>query len=153
MTLFNAFTPDKSNDPGIQSLPSINGYGPTESETYRQDKRSVGQKSMDVVASLLTFRRFPCVKEFIKPHEKLIDLSMKRISVSTLFISSKSRSQDGLSLYGDNRLSISGQVGCSEEMVSNTYRFHHGNIRKSISSPEGRNCPGSASSYRSRELS
>jgi len=59
VTLFNAFTPDKSNDHGIQSLPSINGYGPTDSETYRQDKRSVGQKGMDVVASFLTFRPFP----------------------------------------------------------------------------------------------
>ena len=62
MTLFNAFTPEKANHIGIQSLPSIHGYGPAQSETYRQDKRTVGQKSMDVAASFLTFRPFPYVK-------------------------------------------------------------------------------------------
>jgi hypothetical protein len=63
VTLFNAFTPDKADDHGVQSLPSIRGYGPAEPETYRQDKRTVGQKSMDVVASFLTIRPFPYAKD------------------------------------------------------------------------------------------
>ena len=62
VTLFNAFTPEKANHTGIQSLPSIQGYGPAEPESYRQDKRTVGQKSMDVAASFLAIRPFPYAK-------------------------------------------------------------------------------------------
>jgi hypothetical protein len=62
VTLFNAFTPEKANHTGIQSLPSIVGYGPAQPEIYRQDKRTVAQKSMDAAASFLTIRPFPCVK-------------------------------------------------------------------------------------------
>ena len=81
MTLFNAFTPDKANDPGIQSLPSIHGYGPVQPETYRQDKRTVAQRSMDAVTSFLTFRPFPYVKEFIV-YERLAKLLFYSVSVS-----------------------------------------------------------------------
>ena len=62
MTLFNAFTPEKANHTGIQSLPTIHGYGPVQPEIYHQDKRTVAQKSMDAAASFLTFRPFPYVK-------------------------------------------------------------------------------------------
>ena len=61
MTLFNALTPGKALDFGIQSLPSIHGYGLTQVETHRQDRRTVTQKSIDAFAGLLTFRTFSYV--------------------------------------------------------------------------------------------
>lgn len=62
MTLFNALTPSKAIHPGIQSLPSIHGYGLTQVETHRQDRRTVTQKSIDAFAGLLTFRTFSYVR-------------------------------------------------------------------------------------------
>ena len=47
--------------PGIQTLPSIHGYGRTTVETHRQDRRTVTQKSIDAFAGLLTFRTFSYV--------------------------------------------------------------------------------------------
>ena len=61
VTLFNALTPGKSTNLGIQSLPSIHGYGPTQVETHRQDRRTVAQKSIDAFAGLLTFQTFSYV--------------------------------------------------------------------------------------------
>jgi hypothetical protein len=61
ITLFNALRPDKAINLGIQSLPSIHGYGPTQVETHRQDRRTVTQKSLDAFAGLLTFRTFSYV--------------------------------------------------------------------------------------------
>ena len=65
MTLFNALTPGKAIHLGIQSLPSIHGYGPTQVETYRQDRRTVTQKSIDAFAGLLTFRTFSYVIDYL----------------------------------------------------------------------------------------
>ena len=61
VTLFNALTPGHANHPGIRSLPSIHGYGPTQVEIHRQDRRTVTQKGMDAFAGLLTFRTFSYV--------------------------------------------------------------------------------------------
>ncbi|KAF8805001.1 hypothetical protein BYT27DRAFT_7193708 [Phlegmacium glaucopus] len=56
VTLFNALRPGESKVAGIQSLPSIHGYGPTRAGTHRQDRRTVAQRGMDVMAGLLTFK-------------------------------------------------------------------------------------------------
>jgi hypothetical protein len=61
VTLFNALTPDKATHLGIQSLPSIHGYGPTRVDTHRQDRRTVAQKGIDAFAGLLTFGTFSYV--------------------------------------------------------------------------------------------
>jgi hypothetical protein len=61
VTLFNALTPAKANDHGIRSLPSIHGYGLTQLETHRQDRRTVTQKGIDAFTGLLTFRTFSYV--------------------------------------------------------------------------------------------
>ena len=61
VTLFNALIPGIADHPGIQTLPSIHGYGPAQAETHKQDKRTVTQKGMDVFAGLLTFRTFSYV--------------------------------------------------------------------------------------------
>ena len=61
VTLFNALAPSKAIHLGIQSLPSIHGYGRTKVETHRQDRRTVTQKSIDAFAGLLTFRTFSYV--------------------------------------------------------------------------------------------
>jgi hypothetical protein len=61
VTLFNALIPGKATHPGIQSLPSIHGYGPTQVETHRQDRRTVTQRGIDAVAGLLTFGTFSYV--------------------------------------------------------------------------------------------
>ena len=54
VTLFNAFTPSKAENLGIQSLPSIHGIGPAQLVTHQEDRRTI--KSMDTLAGLLTFR-------------------------------------------------------------------------------------------------
>jgi hypothetical protein len=61
VTLFNALKPNKAMHLGIQSLPSIHGYGPAQVELHRQDRRTVTQKSIDAFAGLLTFRTFSYV--------------------------------------------------------------------------------------------
>ena len=61
VTLFNALIPGKATNIRIQSLPSIHGYGLTQVETHRQDRRTVAQKSFDVVAGFLTFQTFSYV--------------------------------------------------------------------------------------------
>jgi hypothetical protein len=61
VTLFNALTPGNAVNLGIQSLPSIHGYGLTQVETHRQDRRTVAQRSIDAVAGLLTFGTFSYV--------------------------------------------------------------------------------------------
>ena len=61
VTLFNALTPAKAKDLGIRSLPSIHGYGVTQVETHRQDRRTVTQKGIDAFAGLLDFRTFSYV--------------------------------------------------------------------------------------------
>ena len=80
VTLFNALTPGKAIHLGIQSLPSIHGYGPTKVETHRQDRRTVTQKSIDAFAGLLTFRTFSyvfnsfgrnCLTILLSPSEKV----------------------------------------------------------------------------------
>ena len=55
VTLFNALIPGNAVHRGIQSLPSIHGYGLTQVETHRQDRRTVTQKSIDAFAGFLTF--------------------------------------------------------------------------------------------------
>jgi len=91
--LFNALTPGRAIHLGIQSLPSIRGYGPTQVKTHRQDRRTVTQKSIDALVGSLTF--------LSRRHSYPLKAGYKM----------------GLSLYGDDRLSISGEIGCSEEMV------------------------------------
>jgi abelson tyrosine-protein kinase 1 len=61
VTLFNAFTPSKADNLGIQSLPSIRAYGPVQLATYKEDRRTIIQKSMDTLAGLLTSRTFSYV--------------------------------------------------------------------------------------------
>lgn len=60
ITLFNAFSPQKSNDDMVRSLPSIYGYGQVKDGSQRLDKRSRLQQGLDAVtgpfAGLLTFR-------------------------------------------------------------------------------------------------
>ena len=59
ITLFNAFSPEKSNDGMVRSLPSIYGYGKVKEGSQRLDKRSRLQQGLDTVmgpfAGLLTF--------------------------------------------------------------------------------------------------
>ena len=61
VTLFNGLAPGTAKYPAIKSLPSIHGYGSTQVETHRQDRRTVTQKGMDAFAGLLTFRTFSYV--------------------------------------------------------------------------------------------
>jgi abelson tyrosine-protein kinase 1 len=56
VTLFNAFTPSKADNLGIQSLPSIRAYGPVQLATNQEGRRTIIQNSMDTLAGLLAFR-------------------------------------------------------------------------------------------------
>jgi abelson tyrosine-protein kinase 1 len=60
ITLFNAFSPQKSNDDMVRSLPPIYRYGQVKEGSQRLDKRSRLQQGLDAVtgpfAGLLTFR-------------------------------------------------------------------------------------------------
>lgn len=75
VTLFNALTPGKATSPGVQSLPSIHGYGPTQVETHRQDRRTVAQKGIDAFAGLLTFRTSSYVMLWL-PLTKIVWLTL-----------------------------------------------------------------------------
>ncbi|KAF8957169.1 hypothetical protein BDZ97DRAFT_1707220 [Flammula alnicola] len=56
VTLFNAFNPRASDHPGIQSLPSIYGYGAAKDGIQRLPKKTVAQKALDMIIGSLTFR-------------------------------------------------------------------------------------------------
>ena len=56
VTLFNAFTPQKSMNAEVRQLPSVHGYGKVSMGNQRQDKRNAAQRGLDAIAGLLTFK-------------------------------------------------------------------------------------------------
>jgi hypothetical protein len=56
ITLFNANNPRLCERPGIQSLPSIQGYGQVVEGVQRLPKKTVTQRAIDIIVGSLTFR-------------------------------------------------------------------------------------------------
>ena len=56
ITLFNANNPRLCDDPRIQSLPSIHGYGQVVEGVERLPKKTVTQRAIDMIVGSLTFR-------------------------------------------------------------------------------------------------
>jgi len=54
--LFNANNPPLCDNPRIQSLPSIHGYGQVVEGTERSPKKTVTQRAIDMIVGSLTFR-------------------------------------------------------------------------------------------------
>ncbi|KAL0058574.1 hypothetical protein AAF712_014737 [Marasmius tenuissimus] len=55
VTLFNAFSPEKTKD--VQKgIPSVFGYGKVATGNQRSDKRNAAQRGLDALAGFLTFR-------------------------------------------------------------------------------------------------
>ncbi|KIM89615.1 hypothetical protein PILCRDRAFT_812439 [Piloderma croceum F 1598] len=58
VTLFNSFSPGKSSDTTITTLPSLYGYGRITRGEQRQDKRGAARRGLDALAGLLTFKAY-----------------------------------------------------------------------------------------------
>src|SRR5277367_5641845 len=56
MTLFNAFNPVRTSVGVVHSMPSVKGYGEVQMGSQRMERRSIAQKSLDVLSGLLTFK-------------------------------------------------------------------------------------------------
>lgn len=56
VTLFNVFQPGQSDNPVVQDMPSIYGYGNVAVGNQRKDERSAAQRSMDMFVGKLMFR-------------------------------------------------------------------------------------------------
>lgn len=59
VTLFNAFSPEKSS---IVGLPSLYGYGRITRGEQRQDKRGAARRGLDALAGFLTFKSYSYVQ-------------------------------------------------------------------------------------------
>ncbi|KAK7032471.1 hypothetical protein VNI00_013030 [Paramarasmius palmivorus] len=55
ITLFNAFNPEQSGEPRLESIPNVYGFGKVNTGSQRQDKRNALLRGVDTIAALSTF--------------------------------------------------------------------------------------------------
>ena len=81
VTLFNALSTDEAAHLEIQSLPTIDRYGPTRVTWHRQDRKTITQRSVDPFAGLLNF---PTISYVMMALAKIVSLNFFHLAKKCL---------------------------------------------------------------------